>query len=66
VVGFVGGGAAWNGLQHFTDTETVVTGGFGFRYEIARAFGIHMGLDVGFGPHTTALYVQVGSAWARP
>jgi hypothetical protein len=26
----------------------------------------HMGLDVAFGPDNTAVYVQVGSAWARP
>jgi outer membrane protein assembly factor BamA len=66
VVGFVGGGAAWNDLEHFDSTQTVVTGGTGFRYEIARKYGIHMGLDVAFGPDNTAVYVQVGSAWARP
>jgi len=66
LVGFVGCGAAWNDLQHFDNSQTVLTGGGGFRYEIAREYGIHLGLDVGFGPHSTALYVQVGSAWARP
>jgi hypothetical protein len=66
VVGFAGGGAAWNDLERFDDTQTVVTGGTGFRYEIARKYGIHMGLDVAFGPDNTAVYVQVGSAWARP
>lgn len=66
VVGFVGAGAAWNDLEHFDSTQTVVTGGTGFRYEIARKYGIHMGLDVAFGPDNTAVYVQVGSAWARP
>jgi len=25
-----------------------------------------MGLDVAFGPDNYAVYVQVGSAWARP
>jgi len=25
-----------------------------------------MGLDIAFGPDNTAVYVQVGSAWARP
>jgi hypothetical protein len=38
----------------------------GLRYEIARKYGIHLGLDVAFGPDNTAVYVQVGSAWARP
>jgi outer membrane protein assembly factor BamA len=66
LVGFVGGGAAWTDFERFHSTQTVVTGGVGFRYEVARKYGIHMGLDVAFGPDNTAVYVQVGSAWARP
>jgi hypothetical protein len=27
---------------------------------------LHMGVDVAFGPDTTAIYVQFGSAWMRP
>jgi hypothetical protein len=65
-VGFAGGGAAWNDLERFHNTQTVVTGGTGFRYELARKYGIHAGLDVAFGPHNTAVYVQIGSAWVRP
>jgi outer membrane protein assembly factor BamA len=66
LVGFVGGGAAWNHLEHFNSTQTIVTGGGGFRYEIARAYGIHAGLDVARSPHDTAVYIQMGSAWTRP
>ncbi|HEY7542985.1 MAG TPA: BamA/TamA family outer membrane protein [Methylomirabilota bacterium] len=66
VVGFVGTGAAWNDAERLHNTQTIVTGGFGFRYEIARKYGIHMGLDLAFAPDNTAVYVQVGSAWARP
>ena len=66
LVGFVGAGAAWNDFARFHSTQTVVTGGTGFRYEIARKYGMHMGLDVAFAPDNTAIYVQVGSAWARP
>jgi len=66
LVGFIGGGAAWNDFERFDSTQTVVTGGTGFRYELAREYGIHMGLDVAFGPENTAVYIQVGSAWARP
>lgn len=66
LVGFVGGGAAWNDFERFRSTQTVVTGGVGFRYELARKYGIHMGLDLAFGPDNTAIYIQVGSAWARP
>jgi outer membrane protein assembly factor BamA len=66
LVGFAGGGVAWNNLAHFDDKETVVTGGAGFRYELARKYGIHIGLDVAWGPDNRAVYVQIGSAWSRP
>jgi outer membrane protein assembly factor BamA len=66
VVAFTGFGAAWNDFERLQNTLTIATGGFGFRYEIARKYGIHMGLDIAFGPDNTAVYVQVGSAWARP
>ena len=66
LVGFVGGGAAWNDFEGFNETQTVLTGGTGFRYEIARKYGLHIGLDVAFGPDNTAVYLQLGSAWTRP
>jgi hypothetical protein len=66
VVGFVGGGVAWNDFAQLDDRNAVVTGGTGFRYELAREYGIHAGLDVAFGPDGTAIYVQFGSAWTRP
>jgi hypothetical protein len=66
LVGFIGGGAAWNDFERFDNTQTILTGGTGFRYELARKYGIHVGLDVGFSAHDTAVYVQIGSAWARP
>jgi len=66
LVGFVGGGAAWNHFERFDSTQTIVTGGTGVRYELARAYGIHVGVDLAFAPDNTAVYIQVGSAWARP
>lgn len=66
LVGFVGGGAVWNDFERFDSTKSVVAGGTGFRYELARKYGVPLGLDVAFGPDNTAVYVQVGSAWARP
>jgi outer membrane protein assembly factor BamA len=66
LVGFVGAGGAWNHFERFSNSVTVVSGGAGFRYEVARKYGFHMGVDVAFGPDTTAVYVQFGSAWARP
>ena len=66
LVGFVGGGVAWNHFERFDSTQTITTGGVGFRYELARAYGLHAGLDLAFGPDNTAVYIQIGSAWSRP
>lgn len=66
LVGFVGGGTVWNAFERFENTKSVLTGGTGFRYELARRYGLHMGVDVAFGPDDPAVYIQVGSAWARP
>lgn len=65
-VGFAGVGGAWSGTAGGDKHSSVVSGGGGFRYEIARKYGLHMGADVGFGPDDPVLYVQFGSAWARP
>jgi hypothetical protein len=66
LVGFAGYGAAWNDFERIDNKLTIATGGTGFRYEIARAYGLHMGVDLAFGPDVTAVYVQFGSAWMRP
>ena len=66
LVGFAGVGAAWNDFEHVNNRRVVPTGGVGFRYELARKYGIHAGLDFAVAPENTAVYLQVGSAWARP
>lgn len=66
LVGFGGVGGAWNDFEAFDSERGVVSGGTGFRYELAREYGLHMGLDVAFSRDTTAIYLQVGSAWMRP
>ncbi|HEY6080522.1 MAG TPA: BamA/TamA family outer membrane protein [Polyangiaceae bacterium] len=66
LVGFFGGGNAWNDFEQLDNSQGVVAGGGGFRYELARKFGLHMGVDVAFSKDTTAFYLQVGSAWMRP
>lgn len=66
LVGFVGGGAAWNHLDHFDNDQSILTGGTGVRYEMARKYGLHLGFDIAFGPDSPVFYIQVGSAWARP
>jgi hypothetical protein len=65
-VGFGGAGATWSDLERRDGTESVTSGGFGLRYELARAYGIHVGLDVAFSGDSSAIYVQIGSPWARP
>lgn len=66
LLGFAGGGAAWNDLARVENRQSVLSGGFGFRYELAREHGIHAGLDIAFSEDNAAFYIQVGSAWARP
>ena len=65
-VGFAGCGTAWNDWGRFEKDQTVTMGGFGFRYELARKYGIHGGVDIAFGPDDPTIYIQIGSAWARP
>lgn len=66
ILGFVGAGNAWNDFEQLDNAQGVVSGGGGFRYEVARKYGIHMGADLAFSRDTTAFYIQVGSAWMRP
>ena len=47
-------------------TQNVGSGGFGFRYELARKFGLNAGIDIAHSPGTTAIYFLVGNAWFRP
>lgn len=47
-------------------SENITAGGAGFRYLIARRYGMQMGIDVADGPDDTVLYVVFGNAWLRP
>jgi hypothetical protein len=40
----------------------VGAGGAGFRYLLARAFGLRGGLDLAYGSEGAAVYVTIGSA----
>jgi len=66
VVAFAGAGTTRTTREAFSVTQNVGSGGIGFRYELARKFGLHAGIDVAHSPGTTAVYFQVGSAWFRP
>jgi len=66
LVGAAGYGTAHTERDLFSATRDVWSGAVGFRYQLARLFGMHAGMDVGFSKGETAVYLQVGSAWFRP
>jgi hemolysin activation/secretion protein len=66
LVAFGGAGAASGREALEGENETVVAGGAGFRYLIARGYGMHLGVDVARGPDQTIFYVVFGNAWFRP
>jgi hypothetical protein len=63
---FGGLGTTRTDHDRFAATQNVGAVGAGLRYELARKFGLHAGLDIAHSPGTTAVYLQVGSAWFRP
>ena len=65
VLGFTGVGFAADGFDKLGDSKGRAVYGGGFRYLVARSFGIHAGLDVAQGPEDTVVYLQVGHAWQR-
>ena len=66
LVAFGGAGVARSETALSDSDESVTAGGVGFRYLVARRHGLHMGLDVAWGPDDPVIYVIVGSAWLRP
>ena len=66
LVGFGGAGIARSEIAQGDRDKSVTAGGVGFRYLVARKHGLHMGLDVAFGPDDPVIYVVFGSAWMRP
>jgi hypothetical protein len=64
-MGFGGAGWTWSDTRGEVSTETVHAIGTGLRYELARAYGLHVGVDVAWGPDSPAWYLQFGSAWPR-
>ncbi|HXZ48073.1 MAG TPA: hypothetical protein VEG27_03580 [Usitatibacter sp.] len=63
---FGGAGRTWTRRDELSATRGVGSGGAGLRYELARKFGMHAGIDIARSAGTTAVYLQVGSAWFRP
>ena len=62
---FFGGVGRASSIQRFKETgKTVGAGGLGFRYRLARKFGLQSGIDIARGPEDTSIYLTVGSAWS--
>lgn len=64
VVGFSGLGKAFQDMGNFNDIDWSYTVGTGFRYEMARLLGIHMGTDFAWGNGKDfAFYIVFGTSW---
>lgn len=64
-IGFVGAGVVDDKVYNFDIDQSKVAGGGGFRYLIAKDYGIHAGIDVAKGPEQWAWYLTIGSNWFR-
>lgn len=64
LVGFCGYGLAFNAYDNLNNGNNVPAGGAGFRYLLARKFGLKMGTDFAFSPDEFAFYLTIGHAWA--
>ena len=61
---FTGAGKAFQSISNFNDIDWAYTVGAGFRYEIARLLGTHMGLDFAWGnAKDFAFYIVFGTSW---
>lgn len=60
---FVGSGLAADTVDAFSDAQSRVAYGVGFRYLAARLLGFRGGVDIAKGPEDTAIYLTFGSAW---
>lgn len=66
LVGFGGDCRSADNFGDLFDADDHFAVGTGFRYLIARTYGLRMGLDVAYGDDDVALYVTVGTGWVRP
>lgn len=65
LVGFGGAGAAEDSFGELHDGDWHPAGGAGFRYLIARGFGLLVGVDVATSEDDSAVYLTIGNAWTR-
>ncbi len=63
IVGFIGSGWTADSVSELGEENGIVAGGGGFRYLMARRYGMRVGLDIARGPEDTVIYLAVGSNW---
>jgi hypothetical protein len=63
---FAGTGKAFTSFESFNESKWVFNYGAGYRYEMARALGMHSGIDFAWSNDGNfAFYIIVGSAWNK-
>lgn len=63
---FTGTGKAFTAFNQFGDATWVYNYGFGIRYELARTYGMHVGIDFAWSNNREfAFYIIVGTAWNK-
>ena len=62
---FAGLAKAFNPENSFHDYDWVYNYGAGFRYKLARLFGLYSGVDFAWGPDSWGFYITFGHAWNR-
>jgi hypothetical protein len=65
LVGFTGIGNAFASFEEFNDGKSVASIGTGFRYLLARKFGMQMGMDFAQSTDDFAFYFVFGTSWMR-
>ena len=64
-LGFTGIGIAYKNMNEFETGKSVRNIGAGFRYELARLFGLNMGMDFAWSSDDFGFYIVLGHAWLR-
>ncbi|MEN8228450.1 MAG: hypothetical protein ABFS38_09875 [Bacteroidota bacterium] len=62
---FAGLAKAFNPEDEFKEIDWAYNYGAGFRYKIARLFGLYSGVDFAWGPDSWGFYIIFGHAWNR-
>jgi hypothetical protein len=63
---FTGTGKAFTAFSNFSNATWVYNYGFGFKYELAKQYGMHIGIDFAWSNNREfAFYIIVGTAWNK-